>query len=90
VFPVKNVMVSGGLDEPELFYSESKNEKEDYRRTHYFARDSGNGEEVDRTRAADGFEEMRGVWRVVYTANGPAIGGRSVLGVPAIEDQRLA
>jgi len=36
-----------GFEGAELFYSENKNEKEDHRRAHRFARDFRNGEEVD-------------------------------------------
>jgi len=75
-----------------LGYSENSNEKESDRRTHHRPGNYGNGEEIDRSRTAGGDEAVRGLRGVMHAINRSACGGRRrlVLGVPALEDQRVA
>ncbi len=75
----------------DLFYSEDKNEKETGCRANHLARDFGDGEKVGARGASNSKDALRGLWRRLYAADRTASQRRkSVLGLPASENQRLA
>jgi hypothetical protein len=74
-----------------VFYSESSNEKEANHRICCLASDHGDGKKVYRTRPPRARKEMRRV-RVCLCAfrDTAESGRRTMLGMPAFENQRLA
>ena len=73
-----------------LFYSVNRNEEETVAGANHLSRDLGTGEEIARTGATRAEKAMRSLRSILRTADRPPDRRRTLLGLPASQNQRMA